>query len=230
MIAAVLTEWLAPILAELRRFYEPQPEAPHDAFAFYVWYILGQRSTPARRDAALMALKRIPALTPDSMWKAARAKLHEAVAHAGPPEECTRAIMTGVEVFRHYRDLDDCVRGSILQARRATRLLASLGPVGAQWMLLLAGGHPILPRHAGVGRIAMRLGVVPTPASDAALAQSRAVRTIAATLPRDAAFLKTAILYLSHHASVTCTLADPHCRICPLAEDCESANEKGARC
>ncbi len=221
-------DWLPPILEELRHFYEPQPDPPHEAFGFYVWHVLGQRATPARRDAALSDLKRIPALTPDSMWKAARAKLHEAIAHAGPVEDTLRAVMAGVEVFRRHRDLDDRLRGPVVQARRATRLLPALGPVGAQWMLLVSGGHPILPRHAGVGRIAMRLGVVPTPACEFALAQSRATRAVAASLPRDAAVLKAAILYLAHHATVTCTLVDPHCRICPLAASCEAAGEFAA--
>ena len=44
--------WLSPIVEELKHFYEPQPEAPRDAFVFYLWYVLGQRTTPARRDAA----------------------------------------------------------------------------------------------------------------------------------------------------------------------------------
>jgi endonuclease III len=216
--------WLAPILEELKRFYEPQPEAPRDAFVFYLWYVLGQRTTPARRDAAIAALKRIPALTPDSLWKAPRAKLQAAIAHAGPPEERLHAVLSGVEVFRHHRDMDRRVRGPILQARRTTRLLPPLGPVGAQWMLLATGDHPILPRHAGVGRIAMRLGVIPPPCCDPALAPWRAARVIAATLPRDVRFLKPAILYLSHHAAVTCTVAEPHCRVCPLAVDCAHAH------
>ncbi len=225
MIGAVTSEcWLTPVLEELKRFYEPQAEAPHDAFAFYVWYVLGQRTPPARRDAALVALKRIPALTPDSMWKAARAKLHEAVAHAGPPEERMHALTVGVEVFRRYRDLDDQVRGPLIEARRATRLLRPLGSAGAQWMLLAAGGHPILPRDPGVGRIALRLGIVPPPAHERPLAEAHAARALAATLPRDAAFLKSAILYLSHHASVTCTALAPHCRVCPLAPGCTAAH------
>jgi endonuclease III len=215
--------WLSPILEELRRFYEPQAEPPHDAFGFYLWYVLGQRTVPLKRDAALAALKRIPAMTPDSLWKAPRARLHAAIAHVGPPEERLHAIMSGVEVFRRYRDLDRRLSGPILDARRATRLLVALGPVGAQWMLLVAGNHPVLPRHAGVGRIAMRLGVVPPPSCDAAFLQSRAARAVAATLPRDAPYLRTAILYLAHHAALTCTIADPHCRVCPLAPDCEGA-------
>lgn len=228
MISAVPAEsesWLAPILDQLKRFYEPQPEAPHDAFAFYVWYVLGERATPARRDAAMAALKRIPALTPDSMWKAARAKLHDAISHAGPPEERTHALMAGVEVFRHYRDLDERLRGPLVQARRAARPLTALGCVGAQWMLLAAGAHPIMPRHAGIGRIAIRLGVVPAPSCDPMRAPARAARAVACLLPRDVPFLNAATLYLTHHAGATCTLADPHCRVCPLAVDCPAARD-----
>lgn len=216
--------WLSPVLEELKRFYEPQAEPPRDAFGFYLWYVLGQRTVPVKRDAALAALKRIPAMTPDSLWKAARAKLFQAIAHVGPPEERLNAVLSGVEVFRRHRDIDDRLRASILQARRATRLLTSLGPVGAQWMLLAVGNHPILPRHAGVGRIALRLGTVAPLPSDAGLAPSQAARTVAASVPRDAPFLKGAILYLAHHATVTCTLTEPHCRVCPLAVDCAYAH------
>jgi len=215
--------WVAPIVEELRRFYEPQPDPPHEAFGFYLWFVLGQRTIPLKRDAAMSALRRIPALTPDSLWKAPRAKLQAAVAHVGPPEERLHAVMSGVEVFRRYRNLDQRVRGPLLEARRATRLLVGLGQLGAQWMLLAAGNHPILPRHPGVGRVAVRLGVVPRPPQPGVAAQAYAVRAIAAMVPRDAAFLKIAVQYLSHHAAVTCIPADPHCRICPLAIDCQFA-------
>ncbi len=226
MICAVIDRdlWLSPILDELKQFYEPQPEPPRDAFGFFLWYVLGQRTVPLKRDGALAALRRIPAMTPDSLWKAARAKVFQAIAHVGPPEERLHAIMSGVEVFRRHRDIDERLHGPILQARRATRLLESLGPVGAQWMLLAAGNHPILPRHAGVGRIALRLGVVASPPADERLSQPRAARAVAATLPRDARFLKVAILYLAHHAASTCTLTEPHCRVCPLAVDCAYAH------
>jgi len=219
---------LTPIVEQLQRFYEPQPEPPRDAFGFYLWYVLGQRASPAKRDAAMAALKRIPALTPDSLWRAPRAKLQAAIAHVGPPEERLNAVMSGVEVFRYYRDIDQRVRGPILQARRATRLLESLGPVGAQWMLLATGGHPILPRHAGVGRVAMRLGLVARSSSDdPVLSPLRAARALAAMVPRDVPLLKAAIFYLSHHAAVTCTVTEPHCRVCPLAADCAHARAAG---
>lgn len=216
--------WLSPILDQLKQFYEPQAEPPRDAFGFYLWYVLGQRTVPVKRDAALAALKRIPAMTPDSLWKAPRAKVFQAVAHVGAPEQRLHDLMSGVEVFRRWRDIDARLHGPIFQARRATKPLVSLGPVGAQWMLLAAGDHAILPRHAGVGRIALRLGAVSPPPGEMAFSQSRAARAVAATVPRDVRFLKTAILYLAHHAAVTCTPTEPHCRVCPLAVDCAYAH------
>lgn len=226
MICAVTDRelWLSPILHELKHFYEPQPEPPRDAFGFYLWYVLGLRTVPHKRDGALAALRRIPAMTPDSLWKAPRAKVFQAIAHVGPPEERLNAVMSGVEVFRRHRDIDRRLQGPIMQARRATRLLESLGPVGAQWMLLAVGHHPVLPRHAGIGRIALRLGVVASIPCEAALEQSHAARAVAATVTRDARFLKAAVLYLAHHATVTCTLTEPHCRVCPLAVDCAYAH------
>ncbi len=216
---------MVPIVEELRRFYEPQPEPPRDAFGFFLWYVLGQRATPMRRDSAIVALKRVPALTPDALWKAPRAKLHAAVAHAGPPEERLHAVMTGVEAFRQHRDIDQRLHGPMRVARRATRLVGPLDRVGAQWMLLAAGDHPVLPRHPGIGRLALRLGLAPQPGSNGGGTPSlvAAVRALAADAPRDPRFLRPATLYLAYHVAVTCTLTEPHCRVCPLASQCAYA-------
>ncbi len=215
--------WLPRVVDELKRFYGPQPEPPHDAFGFFLWYVLGQRTIPQKRDAALAALKRIPALTPDALWRAPRAKLHAAVALVGPPEERLYPVITGVEVFRQYREIDRDIRAGLLGARRATRRIEPLEAAGAQWMLLAAGGHPILPRHRGAGRVLMRLGATDAAHGEARYSPIRAVRAAGACAPRDARFLKPAILYLSHHASGTCTPTEPHCRVCPLAVDCAYA-------
>jgi endonuclease III len=211
-------------LTLLRAFYGPLPEPPRDAFGFYAWYVLGARTTPARRDAAVAALKHIPAFTPDSVWKAPRAKLQAAVALAGPFEERMRALLAGAEVFRYHRDLEDRVRGSLRDARRAVRRLEPLDRAGAHWMLLAVGDHPIVPRHPGVARVLERLDVVPA-ASD-----TRAERLAARALSPLAAVpsaLKPTFPYLVHHATVTCTSSDPHCRVCPLAAGCPQGGRWG---
>src|SRR5918996_583960 len=102
------------VMDRLERFYGPLPLPPDDPFAFYVWEVLGVRTTPARRDAAMSALRRIPALTPDSMAKAPRAKLEKAVGLAGPyREDRLRALTSGVDVFKRNRDLPNKLRGDM---------------------------------------------------------------------------------------------------------------------
>lgn len=199
-------EWID----RLERFYGPLPQPPEDPFALYVWEVLGVRNTPARRDAAMGALRRIPALTPDSMGKAARAKLENAVARAGPyREERLRALTSGVDVFKRNRDLPKALRSDMVAAREALALLPHLGAISGEWLLLFAGRHAMVPDDPDVRRVLARLHCEP----DAAARQLGGVLTA----------VQRATLYLSHHGRSTCVEADPLCHICPLRADCPSA-------
>jgi endonuclease III len=191
----------------LERFYGPLPAPPEDPFALYVWEVLGVRTTPARRDAAMAAVRRIPALTPDSMAKAARAKLEKAVGLAGPHrEERLRALVSGVDVFKRNRDLPKQLRSDPDAARDAVALLPHLTAVSSQWMLLFGGRHPRLPDDPNVHRVLARLRID----ADAVAAELGGVLTA----------MQRAALYFAHHGRATCTEADPLCNICPLRSKC----------
>src|SRR5688572_19480079 len=124
------------LVDRLERFYGPLPQPPDDPFMLYVWEVLSVRTTAARRDSAMAALRRIPALTPDSMGKAPRAKLEQAVALAGPyREERLRALTSGVDVFKRNRDLPRKLRSDIDAAREALALLPHLTSISSQWLL-----------------------------------------------------------------------------------------------
>ena len=75
---------LEGLLARLQQFYGALASPPADPFTLFVWEVLSVHSTPRKRDAALVALKRIRALTPDAMWRAPQKKLEESVKLAGP--------------------------------------------------------------------------------------------------------------------------------------------------
>lgn len=157
------------------------------------------------------ALRRIPALTPDLMGRAARAKLQTAVAFAGPyREERIRALLAGVDVFRRHRDLPEQLRGELSEAIEALKLLPHLTSVSGQWMLLLAGGHPALLDDPHIARVLSRLG------SDVKTAE----RELGAVL---SARQRTG-LYLSHHGQSTCVETDPLRHICPLRKNCPYAD------
>ena len=103
---------LETILDALQTFYGVLPPPPRDPFTLFVWEVLSVHSTPRKRDASLAALKRIPAMTPDSMWRAPQKKLEESVKLAGPySENRLQALRTGCELFRRAPQLPAIIRG-----------------------------------------------------------------------------------------------------------------------
>ena len=217
---------LADILERLRVFYGPLPGPPHEPFAMYVWEVMNFHSVPGKREAALAALKRIPALTPDSIWKAPPGKLEAAANLAGPyMDERVRALRAGADVFRRHPALPRHVAGSLLRGRRALRFLPQLGESGTHRMLLYAGGHAILPVDSHLARVTIRLGLAGT--HPKIRQQVRAVRrALAAVVPGDLDVRRRAVLLLEHHGQATCAEFDPHCHICPLRADCATGRER----
>ena len=214
---------LAGIVGALQKFYGALPSPPRDPFTLFVWEVLSVHSTPRKRDAALAALKRIPALTPDAMWRAPQKKLEEAVAQAGPYlEQRLRALRTGIDRFRRTPNLPAMIRGPLVPARRALKGLPQMGEGGAYRMLLFAADRPLLPVDARLTRVARRLGFGDQHAEFAKTARS--IReAVSRELPSEAGAYRRAYLYLSHHGAVTCSEADPHCTICPLVKACPAA-------
>ena len=198
------------LVDRLERFYGPLPQPPDDAFALYVWEVLGIHTTASRREVAMNALRRIPALTPDSMSKVARMKLENAVALAGPyREERLRALNAGVDVFRRNPDLPRRLLGEDAEAAEAVDRLPHLTAVSGQWLLLFAGRQARLPDDPNLLRVLARLGT------------DR--ERLAAELGGVLTAVRRAALYLSHHGQATCVATDPVCRICPLRASCPFA-------
>ena len=113
---------ISVIVDRLQKFYGGLTPPPCDPFILFVWEVLSVHSTPRKRDAALAALKRHRALTPDAMWRAPQKKLEDAVATAGPYlEQRVKALRTGVDIFRRSPRLPEVIRGPLPAARRALK-------------------------------------------------------------------------------------------------------------
>jgi endonuclease III len=218
---------LETLITALQKFYGALAAPPRDPFTLFVWEVLSVHSTPRKRDAALAALKRIRALTPDSMWRAPQKKLEESVKLAGPySDNRLQALRTGVDVFRRLPRLPTIIRGPLLGARRALKPLPQLGEAGAHRVLLFAADHPILPVDARVARVARRLGYGDGGADFRK--QARSIQNaLTRELPPSVDSFRQAFLYLSHHGGATCTESDPHCTICPLLKDCPEGLRRG---
>jgi endonuclease-3 len=217
---------LSAILARLDQFYGALPAPPRDPFILFVWEVLAVHSTPRKRDAALAALKRLRALTPDSMWRAPQKKVEECVALAGPYlEQRLLRLRTGVELFRKTPALSAIIRGPLPAARRALKPFPTLGEGGGARMLLFAADHAVLPVDARVSRVARRLGYGEELADFKKTTRS-VQAAIALELPPELDAYRRAYVVLSHHGAATCTEADPHCRICPVLADCPEGKKR----
>ena len=219
---------LERLIEALHQFYGALPALPRDPFTLFVWEVLSVHSTPRRRDTALAALKRIPALTPDAMWRAPQKKLEESVRLAGPyTENRLTALRTGVELFRRSPNMTAVIRGPLPAARRALKSLPQLGETGAHRMLLFAADHQILPVDARVSRVGIRLGY--GEANDEFRKQARSVQdALTRELPPSVDAFRRAFIYLSHHGAATCSEADPHCHVCPLLRECPEGKRRVA--
>ena len=215
-------------LARLYKFYGLLPPPPKDPFILFVWEVLSVHTTPLKRDAALAALKKIRALTPDGMWRAPAKQLEAIVKAAGPYlENRIENLRNGIDIFRRNRDLPTIIRGPMIAARRAVKPLPQLGETGAHRMLLFAADQIVLPVDARVSRVARRLGY--GEAHKEFSKTARSVRdALCKELPSSLDAYRRAYVYLSHHGAMTCTEADPHCSVCPLLVDCPEGKKRTA--
>jgi endonuclease III len=214
---------LAAWLPRLQAFYGPLSSPPADPFGVFVWQVLGTRTTAGRRDAALAALRRIPALTPDAVGKLGRGRLEAVVRLCGPfVEQRLAALEAAVEMFRRRPGLGTALEGPLRQAWPVARDLPHLDEADAQRVLLYGTASAVIPVDADLCRWALRIGLAAAQRNDRRTRRS-VRRTIATALPADPTVRRQAMLLLSHHAHTTCVEHQPHCGVCPLASACPHA-------
>ena len=92
-------------------------------------------------------------------------------------------------------------------------------------MLLFAADHPVLPVDARVSRVGRRLGYGEQQADFRKTARS-VQSAMVSELPLDVQMYRQTYLYISHHGAVTCTEAEPHCAVCPLADQCPEGRRR----
>jgi endonuclease III len=210
-------------IERLRAFYGALPLPPSLPFAVYAWEVLSIGTTPARRDSAFAALKKIPALTSDAIARVPQSRLEAAVALAGPMrDERVRALRAGADLFRRNPSLLEDLAAGGSRALRASRRIPHLGRAASLRLLLYSGAAPVLPLDEHALRVSLRLGYAPgaahrPPARVLSLARQALMRESGGEL----ATLRLISRYLSHHGLSTCTETAPHCVVCPLAPDCE---------
>jgi endonuclease III len=223
----------------LRDFYGLLPQPPSDPFQFFLWEILSTAALPARRDLAWHALRRIPALTPDALFRTPAKELTETLGVIGPHrDDRLERIRHTTGEFKRQRDaLDEerLRRGGLSTAHRVFRRLTHLPQETRDYALLYVAGYAVLPLDDSCARVVTRLDGPAMPSSaggqgfvlertrgtrELRQQRRRARRVLAAALPRRVDVFREAVLYLRHHAEHTCTAVAPHCSVCPLSREC----------
>jgi endonuclease III len=194
---------------------------------------LSEHTAPARRDLAWGALRRLPALTPDTLYRAPGKTLGEAIALIGQPrEETIDRLKALAQAFRRHRDtldLDDRRDVGLRGAWRRLAVLVHVDPRVRRRALLFALDVPVLTVDEDMSRVVLRLtraleasGSTRAAhlATGSARARAIARRWLSAELRHDGPSYREAVLYLRHHAQHTCLAAGPHCHVCPLRSTC----------
>lgn len=205
-------------LSALTAFYGPIPAPPRDLFAFFVWDVISSRTLPARRDHAWQLLKRIPALTPDAMFRAPKDELKTALEMVGHVNARMDALRDGSGHFRRYRDLADRVAGPLRGAVRALQDIPHLSASARTTAPLLVAGHAVPAVDDDTTRVLVRLGGLQVTSDHGRRRAAR--RALVSARGSDIERLSHAVVVLGHHARHACSEHAPHCTVCPLRPGC----------
>jgi len=206
-----------------RHYGAPRQLAPKDPFQLLLWEYVAYLADDPTRAAAFTELKRTVGLRPSDVAKAPLVILTKIARLGGsiaPALRATRMRDVAVTVRDKWGgSLRIVLRLPYADARRALKSFPSIGPPGADKILLLTGARPILALDSNALRVLLRLGYGREDknyATSYASAQSAAMTELPRTIPS----LRTAFLLLQHHGRELCRRTSPRCTICPLRPSC----------
>jgi endonuclease III len=227
-----LVAQLSSIIRALDRHYGPRkPLEPKDPFQLLLWEYVGYLADDETRAAAFAELAAAVGLRPGEVAAAPLAVL-AAVAREGgsiaASERASRMREVAIAVRDEFRgSLRRVLRLPYAEARRTLRKFPSIGPPGADKILLLTGARPILALDSNALRVLLRLGYGREHKSYArsyASVQSAAMEALPATVPS----LKHAFSLLRRHGQELCRRTAPRCGSCPVRRSCAFGSEPQA--
>lgn len=215
---------LSQLIDTLGRRYGPQRSlAPKDPFQLLMWEYVAYLADEKKRAAAFAGLNSTVGLKPAEV-AAAPLPVLAAIARLGGSIAAAQRAAKMHDVAITVRDkwrgsLRGVLRLPYAQARRALKAFPSIGPPGADKILLLTGARAVLALDSNALRVLLRLGYGrehKNYATSYASAQEAAMAELSNTVPA----LRNAFLLLRRHGQELCRRNHPSCAICPLRSAC----------
>jgi len=203
--------------------------APEEPFGLLIWEYVAYLTDDADRAQAFALLEKRAGKSPEELAAASPAVLQAVCRAGGSIAWKTRADRIH-DVAVRVRDrfagsLDSVLRLPYLEARRVLKTFPSIGPPGADKILLLTGAQKVLALDSNALRVLLRLGYGQEHKSYSA-SYASAQKAAMAELPRSLPALRKASVLLRRHGQELCRRADPHCVLCPLRNVCNFAKVK----
>ena len=214
----------------LRDFYGPiSPPAPKDPFELLMWEYVAYLTDDADRAAAFERLRTRVGLTPAAIAQASLPVLRTVCRAGGSIAFEARALRmheVAVRVLERFDGtLAPLLKRPYLEAQKALKTFPSVGPPGADKIVLLTGAHAVLALDSNALRVLLRLGYGFEHKNYSA-AYASAQKAAMAELPSLVGPLREASLLLRHHGRQQCGRTRPRCAICPLRARCAFAKVK----
>jgi len=218
------------MIRTLGRHYGPQRSlAPKDPFHLLLWEYVAYLADDPTRASAFAKLKATVSLRPSQVADAPLAVLGAIARRGGSiavAQRATRMRDVAISVRDKWRgSLRGVLRLPYVEARRALKSFPSIGPPGADKILLLTGARPVLALDSNALRVLLRLGYGrehKAYATSYASAQSAGMDALPCTVPS----LRSASLLLRRHGQTLCRRTAPRCTLCPIRGSCPFGDGK----
>lgn len=211
---------LAGVVAALEKaFGDPPPPPSTDPFELIVWENIAYLLDDAKRRVAFEKLRETVGITPGAIEDADEEALY-AVARLGGmrPEERVQRLRHIAQVALELGDPGEVARGPFKEARKAFCRFPSTGEPGAEKILMICGGHPVLALESNGLRVLLRLGFGEEKKSYAS--SYRSVQQDVGKLEQGTDWIVGAHQQLKRHGQEVCRRTAPECPACPLKDRC----------
>lgn len=213
----------ASIISKLETHYgKPRPPITTNALEVIIYEAIAYLVTDEKREAAFAALRSNIGLKPTEILAAPLDDLISITRLGGIHPELRAARLQEIAriVLNDFAgDLSQTLRLPLPQAMKALQKFPSIGPPGAEKILLFTKSYPVLALESNGLRVLLRLGFAEERKNYTA--SYNAVReALKDQLGNDCDFLIRAHQLLRQHGKELCRTNNPACEICPVKSKC----------